>query len=212
MDLTNRQRVWKLAKSLAGNPDLAPKYLRNCPWVTRSPLARGVPWWSFRAIEYLDQLLPADVAVFDWGSGGSTLFWARRGAHVLALEHDREWARRVAEALDAERVRNRVDLRLDPDWETKLRRSAEGGEVKWAGDDLSGFDLIAIDCGVDTADVRRECFRFAETQVRSGARILVDDVWRYPDLVRDNRATRVRIFESPGPCRWGVTSTAVFEY
>ena len=42
--------------------------------------------------------------------------------------------------------------------------------------------------------------------------ILVDYFWRYEELLGSNRAKNVNVFESVGPCRFGVTSTAMFFY
>ena len=42
--------------------------------------------------------------------------------------------------------------------------------------------------------------------------VVVDDSWRYPGLRRNHRAKELKIFQSVGPCRPGVTSTDVFFY
>lgn len=57
-----------------------------------------VPWWTFAASELVEQHLEERPAarVFEWGSGASTAWLARRAAHVTAVEHDPVWARRVA--------------------------------------------------------------------------------------------------------------------
>jgi hypothetical protein len=48
--------------------------------------------------------------------------------------------------------------------------------------------------------------------MQPGSIILVDDFWRYEELLGSNRAQNVQVFESVGPCRIGVTSTAMFFY
>ena len=55
-------------------------------------------------------------------------------------------------------------------------------------------------------------FRWAEPLMKPGSIILVDDFWRYEELFGSNRAHNVQVFESVGPCRIGVTSTAMFFY
>ena len=42
--------------------------------------------------------------------------------------------------------------------------------------------------------------------------IVVDDSWRYPTLRKKNRARDLKVFESVGPCRPGVTSTDIYFY
>src|SRR5438874_5429887 len=39
-----------------------------------SALEAGIPWLAFEAIEWLDGYLEPQMRVFEWGSGGSTLF------------------------------------------------------------------------------------------------------------------------------------------
>lgn len=56
------------------------------------------------------------------------------------------------------------------------------------------------------------CFQRAEQFIRKNGFIVVDDFWRYEKLLQQNHARSVKVFESVGPCRFGVTSTAVFNY
>jgi hypothetical protein len=48
--------------------------------------------------------------------------------------------------------------------------------------------------------------------MKAGCIILVDDFWRYEELLSSHSAQSVQVFESVGPCRIGVTSTAMFFY
>ena len=54
-------------------------------------LERRLPWLVFDAIERLTALELRGRRVFEYGSGGSTLFWQSRGAHCVSIEHDAEW-------------------------------------------------------------------------------------------------------------------------
>ena len=60
--------------------------------------------------------------------------------------------------------------------------------------------------------VRPRCFALAETRIKTGGIIIVDDSWRYPELRAHNHASSWREFRSTGPCRPGVTSTDIFFY
>ncbi|MBS1937778.1 MAG: hypothetical protein JSS84_08230 [Bacteroidetes bacterium] len=48
-------------------------------------------WISFPAMEALDRLLNRTDRVFEYGGGGSTLFWLDRVAEVVTVEHDALW-------------------------------------------------------------------------------------------------------------------------
>ena len=69
--------------------------------------ALDAPWWTFQASDIVEQHLRAYDAprVFEWGSGASTVWLARRGALVTSVEHDSHWAHVVAEALTARQQR-----------------------------------------------------------------------------------------------------------
>jgi hypothetical protein len=59
----------------------------------------GYPWLALGAILTLERLLQPTWRVLELGSGGSTLFWARRCALVQSFETDSTWAERVREAV-----------------------------------------------------------------------------------------------------------------
>lgn len=64
----------------------------------KSPIALSEPWITFRAIRALESLVKPGMRIFEFGCGGSTLFFARRGAHVTSVEHDPGWAALVRDA------------------------------------------------------------------------------------------------------------------
>jgi len=75
-------------------------------------------------------------------------------------------------------------------------------------------DVILIDGLEDWSkyNLRPICFAIAETRVKQGGIIILDDSWRYTHLRQKNSAVRVQVFESPGPARPRVTSTDVYFY
>ena len=51
----------------------------------------AIPWVTFSAIEFLENYLKKDMKVFEFGGGGSTLFFAGRTKELVTVEHDPEW-------------------------------------------------------------------------------------------------------------------------
>src|SRR5262249_36631229 len=49
------------------------------------------PWIVFDAIDFLNIYDLQNKRVFEYGSGGSTLFWLKKGAICVSVEHDRAW-------------------------------------------------------------------------------------------------------------------------
>ena len=55
----------------------------------------GYPWLTTGAIMALELLLKPEFNVLELGSGGSTVFWARRCKSVRSFETDPQWADKV---------------------------------------------------------------------------------------------------------------------
>jgi hypothetical protein len=54
-----------------------------------------VPWFTYPAIEYIKQLDLSSVRVFEFGSGFSTLYWAKHCKQVVSVEDDQIWYNRL---------------------------------------------------------------------------------------------------------------------
>ena len=97
MNLTNTARVIKLVGDLARRPGYIPAYLRFHPFRKVVPLQAKLPWWSFEAIDYIAaRLADNPKKVFEFGTGGSTIFFAERCREVISVEDDPAWLQRVA--------------------------------------------------------------------------------------------------------------------
>ena len=114
MNLTNRQRLSKLLCGLIRHPNLILPYLKsNLSLRRRSPLSQNLPWWSFSAIYKADKLFQGKK-IFEWGSGGSTLRYAKLGAYITAIEDDLNWLIAVRGELDKAHVSEQVEIRYLP--------------------------------------------------------------------------------------------------
>jgi hypothetical protein len=61
-----------------------------------------VPWWTYRAIDVVDAWLaahPHPIRVFEYGSGASTLWLARRADEVHSVEHHASFAEHIRPTL-----------------------------------------------------------------------------------------------------------------
>lgn len=50
-----------------------------------------IPWFSYPFIDFLTRHLTNDLVLFEFGSGNSTLFFAKRVKKVISIEHNKEW-------------------------------------------------------------------------------------------------------------------------
>ena len=211
---TNLERVARLVGNLLSNPQYVPGYLStNC--LKKTPLNVELPWFSYAAIDFLKRFLRSEMCVFEYGTGGSTLFFARKVRTVTSTEDNVVWLERVKKRLAKVGLTN-VDL--------QHREFNSRNPVDFKTSDYlhsipaQPFDVIVVDGTEefigqkDAALVRPICFHHAENSMRPGGIIVVDDSWCYPELRRGNRAKECRVFKSVGPCRLGVTSTDIFFY
>ncbi len=63
-----------------------------------------VPWWTYGAIDAVESWLArqdGDVRAFEWGSGASTIWLARRVATVRSVEHHAEFGTMIQQQLTA---------------------------------------------------------------------------------------------------------------
>jgi hypothetical protein len=58
-----------------------------------------IPWITYPALRFLEPRIDRRFKVFEFGSGLSTLWWAKRASEVVSVEHDAEWHRIVARRL-----------------------------------------------------------------------------------------------------------------
>ena len=205
------QKIGRLLGHLASHPSNIPRYLRLSLLNKSMPLDSGIPWISFAAIDFLEGYLKPHMHVFEYGSGGSTLFFAKRVADVVSVEDKKEWHDTVQARLASKEIRN-VSLMLTPLDARSDGESLLQSEYVNALPNRS-FDVYMID-GQDGPrhQVRPVCFRHIEERIQPGAIIVVDDSWRYEGLRTANRAKKWEAFAGVGPCRPGVTSTDVYFY
>ena len=213
MYLTNFQRSLKLLGHLCSNPRNIVPYLRFF-MSAQTPLELELPWWSLCAIRELEKHLNPKHRVFEWGSGGSSVFLAKRCKELTTIEQDQHWFDQVEQIINDQQIENSRLL-----WrEINLESEKAFLSSPYAKSLQSTYDVIIIDgedhFGPESSwSARESCFYLAEDWIsKDGGLIIVDDSWRYPSLRENTKSKNVVIHESIGPCRKGVTSTDFHYY
>lgn len=120
-----------------------------------------IPWITYPAVEYLEQLDLTDKTVFEYGCGNSTLFWSRRARRVCSVEHVETFYREIHPGLPAN-----CTLSLETQPEDYVRAIARCGEP---------LDIIVID-----GHSRVACSKIAAQYLRPGGFIMLDNSdWFY---------------------------------
>ncbi|QQA42038.1 class I SAM-dependent methyltransferase [Pelagovum pacificum] len=150
-------------------------------------VALDVPWWSYKAIDEVDAFLAArpGARVFEYGSGASTVWLARRAGSVTSVEHHAGWHGLVSGRLSGVDGLAPVELRLvEPDAEASVdpiyisEKSGEAGTSFEAyasaiGADGQTYDVIVID-----GRARAACLRHAADHLAPGGMIVFDNTGR----------------------------------
>jgi len=80
----------------------------------RNSVDDKTPWICFAAIGFLKKIVRQDMCVFEYGSGGSTMFWISSVQELISVEHDLSWYRNMKERLDKQPSRNFQYILAEP--------------------------------------------------------------------------------------------------
>lgn len=184
-----------------------------------------IPWITFDAIGYLEEHLFPWAKVFEYGSGGSTLFWLNHGAECVSVEHNLDWYKLMHHHLKG---RDRIDYRLvlpEPADENKDQDIADPNlylsrDILFRGFNFRNyvcqinhfpdnfFDIVLID-----GRARPSCIKHAYKKVRIGGLLVLDNSDREyylrmaATLLKDFER---RIFLGVSPRATWFTETSVF--
>lgn len=144
--------------------NLQEKYGYQLTTTTRKPVDNNnepLPWFTYPAIEYLNQLDLTEKSIFEWGSGNSSLFLAKRCKQITSVESSREW----------------FDYCSQQELPNQKILFREQAAFACAIDEFSEqFDLIIID------SLRRyDCARQSIKHLKDGGLIILDNSDWHPN-------------------------------
>jgi hypothetical protein len=157
-----------------------------------SPLQDKLPWITFSAIQMLDGILNKNMRIFEYGSGGSTLYFAMKVKEVFSIEHEPNWFYKVCKSVDEHGFENCHIQLVEPTIISGLDSRDASDPSSYASSDskFNGksfkdyasnidrfpdayFDLILID-----GRARPSCFKHAIRKVKSDGYIFWDNTDR----------------------------------
>ncbi|MGF1534205.1 MAG: hypothetical protein ACFCUI_10915 [Bernardetiaceae bacterium] len=162
-----------------------------------SPLELSLPWVTVLSKNYMVDFLVRRPAakVFEYGSGGSTLFFLRYAEQVVTVEHDRTWFDKVKSLLEQhpkrsnwegflfepEKINSMNAKPADPsnpgDYYTQDEQYADcvfeqyAKQIDAYPDDF--FDLVLVD-----GRSRPACVQHSLPKIRTGGWLVVDNAER----------------------------------
>jgi hypothetical protein len=180
--------VYQLRKAIKQQQQLWPILRNFIPYfsdnrnVLQSTLTAELPWLTYEAIRQLKGIISSHMKVFEYGSGGSTLFLAKRANEVISIEHDKDWYQKVsAQVLNKSNVKLilvQPDTNKNEEYLTHYGR--EGSEYSFK-DYVSiidtypdnYFDVILID-----GRARTKCYDHAWPKLKKEGFLVFDNTER----------------------------------
>ncbi len=172
-----------------------------------TPLGDEMPWMTFAAREFLSRWLRREMNVFEWGSGGSTLFFAKHAGRITAIEHEYAWAAQVRKVIGGRGIANALLKHLPPDrddaaagWDAADPSVCASSGAGFRGQSFqryvtfidqfpdATFDLVVVD-----GRARPACIQHGMAKIKPGGFLLLDNA------ERDHYQRAIRLLE---PARW----------
>jgi hypothetical protein len=153
-----------------------------------------IPWYTYPAIEFLNQFDFSDKKVFEFGSGNSSLYWSERCLSLISIEHDQDWFNKTKNNI---RSNQRLFLRNNKDEYVKSINEFE-----------SEFDIIIID-GL----YRQDCAKEIKNLNRESGIVILDNSDWYAEtakFLRDSMDMIQTDFHGFGPINNYTWTTSLF--
>lgn len=159
---------------------------------SKGTLDYRIPWLVFSSISFLDKWLNKEMRVFEYGSGGSTLYFAQRVQQVISIDHNSEWYEFAKKAIHSSGFTNIEYTLVEPELleGTTERNCTDPAQyvscfTEYKGYEFSSyakaidrypdasFDLVIID-----GRVRHSCIAHALQKVKPQGILLLDNADR----------------------------------
>src|SRR6266852_4122990 len=204
-----------------------PAWRRHRPEVA-NPLSDRKPWINFLGFRHLKRILRPDMRMFEYGAGGSTLFFAQRVRSLVSVEHDPQWLAKTEAAMKGIGASNWEAILepptahqepsnpdpADPNSYVSSDRRYEGLSFRRYVSSIdrfepNHFDLIFLD-----GRARPSCLKHALGRLKIGGYLILDnaDVGHYARVVEaiQRAGWPGKIHYSPGPYGYRFWVTAIW--
>lgn len=122
-------------------------------------LSQPIPWYTYSAIEFIEDKIKSDFNVFEYGSGHSTLWWANKVQEIVSIESNKNWYNYLKSSLIN---RENISLYLCEEAQDYIQKINEFPPQY--------FDVIIVD-----GEHRPECAKEAYLRLKDNGFIILDD-------------------------------------
>ena len=142
-----------------------------------------LPWLTYESIDSIEKYLSKEMNVFEWGSGSSTIFFAKRVKRIISIEHDYDWYKKVTNHLRSKKLnKNAKVIYKKPIKIMSNKKRANEEQEDYKNYSFKGyssainkypdryFDLILVD-----GRARINCIKLATKKIKKGGWIVFDN-------------------------------------
>jgi hypothetical protein len=179
--------------------------------VGRNSVVDELPWINFLAIDCLNKILRPEFRVFEFGGGGSTLYFCKSVAEVATVEDHVDWFKTLTETVQSKGYQNWRGFFVSPvpvtsshprshqnpgDFKSSIKQLEDMSFEQYARTidhyPEAYFDLILID-----GRARPSCIQQSIPRLKSGGYLVVDNTERayYLPPFKHVFATEFRVIE-----------------
>jgi len=167
------------------------------------------PWITYDVIDLLEKNIDNTSNVFEYGGGGSTMFFVKRANKVVTVEHDKEWFQILSPLIESKKYNN---------WKGSFQLAQKGNLVEpperanpehYSSDDEKsvGYNYKNYVCVIDKYpdsyfDVvlvdgrsRASCIAHSMTKIKKGGFLILDNSERayYVEQQKERLATNFEV-------------------
>ncbi|MCK4825281.1 SAM-dependent methyltransferase, partial [bacterium] len=153
------------------------------------------PWFSYPAIEWIKHLDLSRTRIFEYGSGNSTIFWAKRCKEIFSVENNPKWYKKISIKLI--KYKN-ATLILEKNQRKYINMISKTNKK---------FDIVIID-----GAHRKSCAKKASKHIKKSGMVILDNADWFPNTSKMLRKQNLKQidFIGFGPINYYATNTAVF--
>ena len=187
-----------------------------------------IPWLTFSSIAIIKKIITPDMTVFEYGSGGSTLFWSSHVKKVISVEHNKEWHFKIKEELLKEKIDNVEYFILEAEVDINYSQKSSDNPGDYISNDKSFtgknfetyvkkidecpdnyFDIVLVD-----GRARPSCILHSLKKIKVNGYLILDNSERSYYLHRfqfDSQYWKREDHSGPAPYIRHFTQTTVFK-
>ena len=194
----------------------------------RNSLSERMCWVCFSAIEQIKKIVKPDMTIFEYGSGGSTLFWASRVKKVISIEHDKPWHEKMQHQLSDLNINNIAYFLIEPEFDTNFAKKDPANPLDYVSADEAYtekhfehyvkkidefpdnfFDIVVVD-----GRARPSCIHHARPKLKKTGYLIIDNTDRehyLPSVQFEKQNWKRWDYYGPVPFMYNFSQTSILQ-